>query len=270
MIILTPKDFSQYLINRRSYLERVIQRSDQYIAHSPEGSLRISRSSGRTQFYQSGIGSASGRYLAKADMPLTRELAQKDYEKRLKNQAAKELDIINSFLSKYKIPEQSVENVYEQLCKDRQLLVEPLSETDEMFVERWLSYEYVPKAVSEEVPDLVSDRGDHVRSKSELIIANLLASCHVPYRYECPLRLPKWGTVYPDFTVLNVRQRKQFYWEHMGRMDDPDYADKAVKKLAHYNQAGLVSGVNLILTFETSRTPISTFIIKDTIERFLL
>ena len=53
-------------------------------------------------------------------------------------------------------------------------------------------------------------------------------------------------------------------------MDDPDYADKAVKKLAHYNQAGLVSGVNLILTFETSRTPISTFIIKDTIERFLL
>ena len=270
MISLTPKEFSLYLVNRQSYLEKVIKRADQYIEHSPEGSLRISRSSGRTQFYQRAYGDASGKYLTKADLPLTRKLAQKDYEKCLRNQAVKELAVINSFLSKYKIPEQTVENVYEQLCADRQQLVEPLSETDEMFVERWLSCEYIPKAISGEVPELISDQGDHVRSKSELIIANLLASCHVPYRYECPLRLPKWGTVYPDFTVLNVRQRKQFYWEHMGRMDDPDYADKAVKKLAHYNQAGLVSGVNLILTFETSKTPVSTYMIKDMIERFLL
>lgn len=60
-----------------------------------------------------------------------------------------------------------------------------------------------------------------VRSKSEVIIANMLVEEEVPFIYEEPLYAPD-GTVFlPDFTV-KFRGEK-FYWEHVGRLDLPDY-----------------------------------------------
>lgn len=52
-----------------------------------------------------------------------------------------------------------------------------------------------------------------MRSKSEVIIADLLNKEGIPYRYEFPLYLKEFNTVYPDFTILNVRKRKEIYWE---------------------------------------------------------
>ncbi|MFQ6929598.1 MAG: hypothetical protein ACLRR3_00115 [Eubacterium sp.] len=38
-----------------------------------------------------------------------------------------------------------------------------------------------------------------------------------------PLRLKGYGTVKPDFTVLNKRTRHEYVWEHFGMMDDSIY-----------------------------------------------
>lgn len=60
-----------------------------------------------------------------------------------------------------------------------------------------------------------------VRSKSEVIIANMLVSEDVPFVYEEPL-YAKDGTMYlPDFTVKF--QGETYYWEHVGRLDLPGY-----------------------------------------------
>lgn len=60
-----------------------------------------------------------------------------------------------------------------------------------------------------------------VRSKSEVIIANMLVSEEVPFIYEEPLYASD-GTMYlPDFTVKF--RGETYYWEHVGRLDFSDY-----------------------------------------------
>ena len=46
------------------------------------------------------------------------------------------------------------------------------------------------------------------------------------------------------------------YWEHLGMMDDPNYAENAVQKIITYGQNGIIQGKNLILSYETKLKPL--------------
>lgn len=73
-----------------------------------------------------------------------------------------------------------------------------------------------------------------VRSKSEVIIANMLAERQIPFWYEKPLFAPD-GTFYlPDFTLM--MQGEEYYLEHIGRLDLPDYKSHWEKKKQWYNK----------------------------------
>ena len=63
--------------------------------------------------------------------------------------------------------------------------------------------------------------GYFVRSKSEVIIANMLVQEEVPFVYEEPLFAPDGTMFLPDFTVKF--RGETYYWEHVGRLDLPDY-----------------------------------------------
>ena len=102
-----------------------------------------------------------------------------------------------------------------------------------------------------------------------MIIADFLQREGIPYRYECPLNLKGFGTIYPDFMVLNVRQQKEMYWEHFGMMDEPEYSEKAIQKIMTYEQHGYFQGENLILTYETKRNPLNQKILKMIVEHYL-
>ena len=52
-------------------------------------------------------------------------------------------------------------------------------------------------------------------------------------------------------------------------MDDAEYADRALRKLAGYEKNGIFPGENLILTYETRKTPLDQRIIKIMIEHYL-
>ena len=136
-------------------------------------------------------------------------------------------------------------------------LIVPFYETDEMFMLQWCSKEYEGLPFKEDSPELYTDRGERVRSKSEVIIANLMAKESIPYKYECPLYLNGFGTVHPDFTALNVKKRKEYYWEHLGMMDDPSYVHKALNKINTYIRNGYIPGKNLLLTFESKAIPLN-------------
>ena len=75
----------------------------------------------------------------------------------------------------------------------------------------------------------------------------------MPNKYECPLHLKGYGIVYPDFTFLSRKTKQEIYWEHDGRMDDPGYAQNAVRKILAYEENGIYPGESLILTFETEK-----------------
>ena len=110
---------------------------------------------------------------------------------------------------------------------------------------------------------MLTDRGERVRSKSELIIANLLSKEGIPYKYECPLRLKGFGTVHPDFTALRRNARREIYWEHLGMMDDPEYTARAVRKISAYILNGFYPGEDLIITAETNASPINIRELRD-------
>lgn len=99
-------------------------------------------------------------------------------------------------------------------------------------------------------------KGDKVRSKSELIIANMLFDMDIPYRYECLLELRGGKEFYPDFTIMLPDSGKLVYFEYFGLMDDPEYAADAINKIGKYAAAGICFGDNFLAAFESSKTPL--------------
>lgn len=73
-----------------------------------------------------------------------------------------------------------------------------------------------------------------VRSKSEVIISNLLSANDIPFSYEMPL-YAKDGTMFlPDFTVKF--KGETYYWEHLGRLDLPRYQKHWQEKERWYHE----------------------------------
>lgn len=73
-----------------------------------------------------------------------------------------------------------------------------------------------------------------VRSKSEVIIANILFDRNIPFKYEVPL-FASDGTFYiPDFTI--TWNGEQWYWEHLGLLDREDYRNHWQTKKEWYEK----------------------------------
>ena len=106
--------------------------------------------------------------------------------------------------------------------------------------------------------------------KMKKLIADTLFDLGIEYKYECPIVLKGYGVVYPDFTILSRKTGKEVYWEHDGKMDDPKYSEKAVRKINSYIYNGIIPGDRLMLTFETSNIVLNDRIIKKMIDNFLL
>lgn len=111
--------------------------------------------------------------------------------------------------------------------------------------------------------------GEHVRSKSEVLIADRLCNRGIPYHYEPVFRISEDEWLYPDFLVLNKHTRQEFLWEHFGRMDDPSYCADAIGKMELYAALGYYQGVNLLCTFESSGHPLSLCHVDRLIEKHL-
>jgi exodeoxyribonuclease V alpha subunit len=94
-----------------------------------------------------------------------------------------------------------------------------------------------------------TSKGEYVRSKSELAIANMLWDRNIYYKYEQPL-YSKDGTEWklPDFTI-RTEDDETYYWEHLGRLEnDPQYAEDWEEKKKWYKRNGYID--NLIWSDE--------------------
>jgi hypothetical protein len=117
--------------------------------------------------------------------------------------------------------------------------------------------------------------GLRVRSKSEAIIAGLLETNKVPFRYEARLDLSTKDSnenkyVYPDFTVKRVSDGALFFWEHFGMTNNPDYLDSMQEKMAAYQRAGITPWNQLITTFDTKNGSLDIRILETLIRGILL
>lgn len=99
---------------------------------------------------------------------------------------------------------------------ERRKLITPVTLETKDYAHEWQSIQYTPKPIGPAISNHLTDKGETVRSKSEVIIANTLARQQIPYRYEYPVKL-KTYTAHPDFYCLNLRTRQEYLWEHLGR-----------------------------------------------------
>lgn len=113
----------------------------------------------------------------------------------------------------------------------------------------------------------LTNRGEPVRSKSETIIANLLAQYNIPYEYEKPLQLGS-TTVRPDFTISLPGMT--YYWEHLGMMDHDDYRKAWYNRRELYAEYGIHEGKNLIITYDMDGGGLDTSEIRHRIQDYLL
>lgn len=136
------------------------------------------------------------------------------------------------------------------------------------YVEKWQQQVYSTMGVAEGT-GFYTAGGEHVRSKSEVIIADMLKRYNVPYHYEPVL---KFGTQVkcPDFLLLNIKDRKEYIWEHFGMMDNSEYCKDAIEKLSFYESNGYSLGDNLIITMESSLHSLDTRFAESMIKKYLV
>ena len=83
-------------------------------------------------------------------------------------------------------------------------------------------------------------KGIAVRSKSEVVVADVLDALGISYDYEQPLysRSDQKDFRLPDFTVSF--EGDVFYWEHLGMLNVPSYREAWERKQTWYEENGFV------------------------------
>ena len=298
---LPPSEFSHELRKRLAQLYALLDLKLAALKHAPEGSLNISICRNNVQYYhRTSSKSTKGKYILKRNYKLAVSLAQKDYDLQLVQSLKKEARILENtmkLLQAEAAKANAPSDIFFKFNKHRRALITPITLTDEEFAATWQAQKYKGKSFHPDAPELYTARGERVRSKSEVIIADTLNRMGIPYHYEYPLTLKSGGrsstsrasttrdihtsrraatsasastlTVHPDFLCLNLRTRREYIWEHFGRMDDADYSAKVARKLNTYIENNIFPGHNLIISTESTDIPLNTKHIENLIQTYL-
>lgn len=256
-LLITKTIKIEDLSNYQAQLRRLKSRLD-----LKEESDRIitSRKNNRNYYYRVSKDNKK-KYLSIKETSTIKKLLQNTYETKLLKETNRELHAINHFLKRAQ--KFNLEHIYSKLDVTQKKLITPYAVSNEDYAQVWSAspYNSAPRIITE----FITSKGEYVKSKSEVIIADTLASMNIPYRYE-PVFVTKDGvTKYPDFQLLDTKTRKEYYHEHFGMMDDPDYLRSAINKIDTYAKNGIILGVNFIATFESSEHPLNRNTLKSTL-----
>jgi hypothetical protein len=104
--------------------------------------------------------------------------------------------------------------------------------------------------------------GTLVRSKSELVIANMLSSLGMRYEYERVCEgTAEAGRLRPDFSFATPAG-DLLIWEHLGMLNREDYARGWEWKRAWYAKNGFVTGESLFMTQDDEKGGLDSAAIK--------
>ena len=258
-------------------LNEVIKRLESSLVSTPNGNITCRKINNKFYFFriQKGL---PDEPLGKNKEPLIRALAQKRYNKELldaliweKNTLVRTTNNLNSN-RRHKtaaqvwadFPEPLKPYVVQEPGFDEREIQKFINDTDDEFNYR--------KVVNNN-DTFYTLRGEHVRSKSEILIADRLYYEGIPYHYEKTLYLAHPDKdcipILPDFTILNKRTLQTWYWEHFGRLHDEKYREEAKLKFDTYGYNNIVPGKNLIITMETAQNQLSTRYIEQLINLYL-
>lgn len=252
---------------RLADLEDTVSAIKRRIEKYPSDNLKVKKE--KSGFYYCLIDKDTGtlKYIKKEEINKARIIAQRDYDLDYLRLAEKEIKDIKRLLSGGYT--KLMENCYSGSNEGRKKLIIPYEMSAEDYIWKWVTKEYIAKNFKEDdYSAYYTEKGERVRSKSEVIIANLLNSMQIPYKYECPLQLGQ-VTIYPDFTLLDVRTKKEKYLEHFGMMGDSEYVADMMNRINIYEQNGIYFGTDLICTFESVKRPLNIGTLKKKINAIM-
>lgn len=259
-------------------MKQILYKIEHYLAHAPEGGLKFQKRNGKTYYYHQYKNPQSDSYIKtyidRKNESLAQKLARKGYYSKVKPYIESQLHALEQFEEVYNYNDKQIDNVYDMLMEERKRLVVPVKVSAKEKLNKWKNESYEPYQKYQENLKYETDNGELVRSKSEVIIANILAKNkeHLLYKYERPLELMINGqlqTIHPDFTIINVHTGKITYWEHAGRMDDARYASEFIQKMNTYIENKLFPGEDVIVTYETMNNPLNIHNVKMIVGRLM-
>ena len=205
-------------------------------------------------------------YIPKNKKDYISRLLQTHYSSKVVPYYEKQLKIISQLRAA--IEKETDAKFYEKLSVESKRFLSPIVPYKPDVINAWQSKPY--KRNNYRIEEAIHDslRGEKLRSKSEVLIANSLFHAGVPYFVEPKMQIGTFSFC-PDFLILRLSDYKEIIWEHFGRMSDPIYADSAIRKIQHYEASGYHLGDNFIATFETEKSPLSSRMVDNYIDRII-
>ena len=263
------KDFlhEQTQVRLKDYSE-LITKIETFLKTSSKDKIWCKQRNNSFQYYKIDHKKKDVRiYIRKKNIAIAKNAIQAEYYSKLLTVLKDNYNALKTFSSHYDFLK--ILNVYKRFPLAKQVLINPICIDDNLYATEWQAKDYERKKDQPE-GNLVTLKNEKVRSKSEVIIANMLNTKGIPYHYEYPVQIKGDSIFHPDFLCLNKRTRQEFYWEHCGKMDDIEYSRSFVKRLSYYSQKNILPGKNLILTMETSDRPLNTKEIERVINSYLI
>ena len=249
-------------------------KAKKYLDKAPMGRLSLHRKNRHVYYYQKVVditGKQKKRYLNKKEQTLISALAQKGYYEKIVQHVEEKMSLLELLLQSY---ENDIDDIYEELSEEKRNLVTPIKQTFKQKIEAWQNEQVTTYSEYPEALRFHTQRGELVRSKSELMIADYLYknADTLEYRYEQELTLNNQRetiTIHPDFKIFNLKTGRTFYWEHAGKMDEMKYVNGFMKKMALYSSNGFTIGKDVIITFEDLSHPLDTLQIRQALSIIL-
>lgn len=236
---------------------------EQKLNDLPDGNLALSTVKGIDYYYK--VINGKKIYLGTADKEEVRQLQTKKFLQKSLKRIDANCKVMERFVAKYHSIDPDTVNA--ALPKTYHLFPEAdYAFTNWMDLQTWGSEPYDKSTKFPEGLKHRTVKGERVRSKSEVIIADILFLKGIEYHYEENLRIGT-ETIAPDFKVAVASQQRFRRIEHFGMIGDSKYLEECLWKIRLYVSNGYVPVDDVIFTFDTQDGEIDAQLIGQAIER---
>ena len=250
---------------------KIIEKYQDELKGMPEGNISRKVINGKQYFYHCTKAKEKNspykqKILAKNQNDLTSSLIRKQFIIRSLKCLHNNIRVLKIFAEKYK-PYYAT-NIANNMVIDFQKSSHCFPNKASKF-NAWLMESYEKNMLYPERLIHITACGLKVRSKSEVIIAGLLETNDIPFRYEAQLLIG--GQIYyPDFTIMKPKDGQIIYWEHFGMINKSSYNTSMELKLNEFRRRGLIPWDHYIASYDNDNGSINVLTIQNIIKAFIL
>lgn len=223
---------------------------DELPAHNKDF-LSYTQIKGRKYFYLTNFEKSTRRrkYLGNSRNPKVIEIKEYHYLDNLIENCKSNIKALQNILNKYVIvsPDEMEKRIPKAYNVNSVLLNKIFGTLD---TSEWKANAIKTRNANERyMPDKLQHKancGEMMRSRGEVIIANILDSLELEYVYELPMMM-NGNRKIPDFVVLHPIKKVEIIIEYMGLYNEKEYRESNEKKIAEYFDAGYILGRNLFV-----------------------